>query len=70
MNKLSYIGKIEAGKLILTAPIRKQMLADLGKYEGKRVEIIISKLPKRSIKQNAYCARLLAATLIHIILTV
>lgn len=53
-SKLSYIGSITDGKLILTASVRKQMLADLGKYEGKRVEVEIKKLPRRSNAQNAY----------------
>lgn len=54
MSKISYIGTVEAGKLILTKPVRSQMLSDLKKYEGKRVEVEIKKLARRSNPQNAY----------------
>ena len=54
MSKLIYIGKVEGGKLIMSDHVRREMLSDLQACEGKRVEIVISKLPKRSNAQNAY----------------
>lgn len=54
MSKLSYIGNIKDGKLIFTGPTRTKMLAEIKAYEGRRVEVVVSKLPKRSSAQNAY----------------
>ena len=53
--KRSYVGRIGNGKMILPESRRLQMLSDISKMkEGREVEIIISPLPRRSNKQNAY----------------
>ena len=54
-KKLTYIGSIKDGKLFLSEPRRKQMIADCAKIkEGKLVEIEIKTLPRRSDQQSKY----------------
>ena len=51
--KLTYFGQVESGQLKLSN--RKQFDKDLTQYEGKRVQIELSRaVKKRSTSQNAY----------------
>lgn len=55
MPRLSYIGQIQNGKLILNSPRRQKMTADIaGMRDGRMVEIELRPLPRRSNPQNAY----------------
>lgn len=54
MSRLTYIGRIEDGKLQLSKPRRAEMLSDIVRYEGRQMEIELRPLPRRSNPQNAY----------------
>lgn len=54
MSVLTYSGRVVGGKLVLDDYTKAKLAAEVKELEGKCVELVIKKLPRRSNAQNAY----------------
>lgn len=62
MSVLTYSGRVESGKLILDDYTKAKLAAEIKGLDGKSVELVIKKLPRRSNQQNAYYWGVVVAT--------